>query len=117
MSEKTEKLIRDYWEVCVRGDFKELTPYYSDDAVVMDPAYGTFTGYDAISAFMVQATDDTKEAGSTFALEEVAADGTCAWARWNMVTAGEVTTAVSIYRIRDGLITFEQILVVPPPAN
>jgi|TARA_B100001964_G_scaffold159797_1_gene175454 ketosteroid isomerase-like protein len=114
MPGQAEDLIRDYWKSCEPGDFNKLTPYYAEDAILIDPIYGTFTGRDKISGFMEQMTGVMKEANSQFSVEEVAGDETCAWSRWKATTADGVATGSSIYRIQDGLITFEQDYTNPP---
>jgi hypothetical protein len=78
----------------------------------MDPTYGTFRGRDAIAGFMDMITEETRRSATTFGLTEYLAGGDCAWSRWIAGNADGQRGGASIYRIRDGLIAFEQDFIV-----
>jgi ketosteroid isomerase-like protein len=102
-----EDLIREFWRVCEQGDFNKLMVFFAEDAVLVDPVYGTFDGHAAIAGFMTQMTEVTGTSGTSFAVAEVAGDESTAWARWTFSGSGGEGIGASIFRIRDGLIVYE----------
>lgn len=108
MPGSAENLIRRYWEIQDEGDYVKLCELFTDDAVFVDPGYGTFTGREAIEGFMAIMNEELPKTGATFVVDEIVGDEQVAWARWKGTTANGEITGASIYRIRDGLIAFEQ---------
>lgn len=117
MPGSAESLIRRYWEIQDAGDYVELCELFTDDAVFVDPVYGTFRGRTAIEGFLAKLTEELSKTGAKFAADEIAGDEQVAWARWKGATADGEVTGGSIYRIRDGLIAFEQDYVNPPRSD
>jgi steroid Delta-isomerase len=95
-----------FWAVQDGGDYSQLSSLFSDDAVLVDPIYGTFTGGEAIGAFMTMMNTEMAKAGATFRLVELAGHGDVAWAQWEATTSKGPRTGVGVYRTRDGQITY-----------
>ena len=113
----TEDLIRDFWRICEQGDFDKLMVFFAEDAVLVDPVFGTFEGHAAIAGFMTQMNEVTRTTGASFAVEEVAGDESTAWARWTFAGPAGEGIGVSIFRIRDGLIVYEHDYAITNAAN
>ena len=43
--------LRRFWEIQDGGDYSRLSELFSDDAVLVDPIFGTFHGAEAIAGF------------------------------------------------------------------
>ena len=98
--------IKRFWEIQDGGDYSQLSALFADDAELVDPVYGTFTGGEAISAFMELMNTEMTKAGASFRLVELAGDETTAWAQWEATTAKGPRTGVGVYRVRDGKLTY-----------
>lgn len=98
--------LRRFWEIQDGGDYSKLAELFADDAVLVDPVYGTFTGGEAIAAFMTKMNTEMRKLGASFALEELAGDDETAWAQWTATTAKGPRTGVGVYRVRNGKLTY-----------
>jgi steroid Delta-isomerase len=98
--------LKRFWDVQDGGDYSKLSSLFSDDAVLVDPVYGTFTGGEAIAAFMTLMNTEMAKAGASFRLVELAGSGETAWAQWSATTSKGDRTGVGVYRTRNGQITY-----------
>lgn len=100
--------IRRFWEIQDDGDYAPLSDLFADDAQVVDPVYGTFTGGEEIAGFFTLMNTECAKAGVSFRLVELAGDDETAWAQWEMVsTQGKPTRhGVGVYRVSDGKLTY-----------
>ena len=106
-----------FWEIQDGGDYAKLATLFADDAVLVDPVFGTFTGGDAIAGFMARMNDEMRKAGASFRLEELAGDDHTAWAQWTATTSRGPRTGVGVYRVRDGRITYYRDYMDAPPTT
>jgi steroid Delta-isomerase len=103
--------LKRFWEIQDGGDYSKLSSLFADDAVLVDPVYGTFTGGEAIAGFMTKMNTEMVKAGASFALESLSGavdnqgEGTV-WAQWKAVTKKGDRTGVGIYRTNGGKITY-----------
>ena len=95
-----------FWELQNDGDYTRVVDLFADDAVLVDPIYGTFEGKDQIAGFMEKMNHETAKAGVSFRLEELAGDTEVVWAQWIAVSARGEQSGVGVYRVSDGLITY-----------
>jgi steroid Delta-isomerase len=98
--------IRRFWEIQDGGDYSKLADLFSDDAVLVDPVFGTFTGGPAIAAFMQKMNVEMAKVGASFSLVELAGSGDTAWAQWKAVTNKGERTGVGVYRTSNGKLTY-----------
>ena len=105
--------IRRFWETQNAGDYTATVALFADDAVLVDPYYGTFEGREAIAGFMAKMNEAVGRIEGSFRLLELAGDETAAWARWEMSSTRGTSEGVGIYRCRDGKITFYRDYVDP----
>lgn len=98
--------LQRFWSVQDDGDYAKLAALFAPDAVLVDPVFGTFTGGDAIAAFMHQMNVEMAKVGASFRLVELAGDDETAWAQWEATTNAGTRQGVGVYRVRDGLITY-----------
>ncbi len=66
-----EATIRRFWEIQDGGDYSKLADLFADDAVLVDPVFGTFTGGEAIAGFMQRMNVEMAKAGASFTLVEL----------------------------------------------
>lgn len=98
--------IRRFWEIQDGGDYSKLSELFSDDAELVDPVYGTFSGGEAIAAFMATMNVEMVKAGASFRLVELAGDDETAWAQWQATTNNGERSGVGVYRVRNGKLTY-----------
>lgn len=106
MAGDAHETIRRFWEIQDEGDYSALSALFSDDAVLEDPIFGTFTGGEAIAGFMAKMDTEMAKAGASFRLVELAGDEETAWAQWEATTNAGPRTGVGVYRVANGLITY-----------
>ncbi len=98
--------IKRFWEVQDSGDYSQLVELFADDAVLVDPVYGTFNGNAAIAGFMAKMTGEMASRGISFRLVELAGDDETAWAQWEAVIPAGNRSGVGVYRVRDSKLTY-----------
>lgn len=98
--------LQRFWDVQDSGDYSQLVELFADDAVLVDPIYGTFTGSAAIAEFMATMTKEMASRDISFRLVELAGDDETAWAQWEAVIPAGNRSGVGVYRVRDGKLTY-----------
>ena len=98
--------IERFWKVQDDGDYSKLSELFADDAVLVDPVFGTFECAAAIAAFMEKMNVEMRARGASFRLVELAGDDETAWAQWEATTSSGPRTGVGVYRVRDGKLTY-----------
>jgi steroid delta-isomerase len=106
MSDDAYEVVQRFWSIQDGGDYSKLGELFAEDAVLVDPVFGTFTGREAITAFMHEMNQEMAKRGASFRLSEMAADGETAWAQWEATTSAGVRHGVGVYRVRDGVLTY-----------
>ena len=95
-----------FWDLQNGGDYTKVIDLFAEDAVLVDPKYGTFEGREAIGAFMTKMNTEMAKAGATFRLVELEGDDHTAWAQWEATTKAGPRTGVGVYRVVDSQITY-----------
>jgi ketosteroid isomerase-like protein len=98
--------IERFWRVQDDGDYTATAALFAEDALFVDPLYGTFEGRDAIAAFMAEMNTAVTAVDGVFTLEELAGDHETAWAQWRFDSTNGPRTGVGVYRVRNGQITY-----------
>lgn len=98
--------LRKFWDIQDGGDYSQLSELFSDEAVLVDPIYGTFEGRPAIAKFMTKMNEEMAKIGASFRLEAIAGDHNVAWAQWIATTNDGERSGVGVYRVMDGQITY-----------
>ncbi len=74
--------IQRFWEIQNDRDYRRTVELFAEDAVFVDPVFGTFEGREAIGAFMEKMTAQMNHINAAFTLEELEGDDRTAWAQW-----------------------------------
>ena len=98
--------IAEFWRIQDEGDYSKTAELFAEDAVLVDPVFGTFEGRDAIVEFMARMNAEMARRGASFELVELAGDDHIAWAQWRATTASGPREGVGVYRVADGRITY-----------
>lgn len=106
MGGKAFETIEAFWAAQDDGDYTATVELFADDAVLVDPIYGTYQGKSAIGAFMAKMNEAMGAIDASFRLVELAGDDETAWAQWQVTTKNGDRNGVGIYRVRDGRITY-----------
>ena len=101
-----QETIELFWKTQDDRAYSCLADLFAEDAVLVDPIYGTYEGREAIAAFMARMNEEIGDQQIEFDLLEAAGDGEVAWAQWRARTPAGVRQGVGIYRVRDGLLTY-----------
>lgn len=91
--------------------YTRLVDLFADDAIYYDPFFGAQRGRAQIRTFMERMEEVVPASGARFDSWQTEADTNCGWAQWIMVArdgnGDEVPVpGQSLYRLRDGLVTF-----------
>lgn len=99
--------IKKFWEIQDHGNYAPLADLFADDAQVVDPVFGTFTGGDEIAGFFTMMNSEMAKIGASFRLVELSGDDETAWAQWEVTTNDKPPRqGVGVYRVRDGRLTY-----------
>ena len=100
--------IKRFWEIQDHGDYAPLADLFADDAQVVDPVYGTFTGGQAIAGFFTMMNTEMAKVGATFRLVDLAGDDEAAWAQWEVTTTDgrDPRQGVGVYKVNNGKLTY-----------
>jgi ketosteroid isomerase-like protein len=104
-------IIRQFGAVEDDQRYTRLVSLFAPDAVYYDPFLGAQRGTEQIRTFMEHMEAVVPKARVRFDEWEVEADAVCGWARWNMWAPGPdgddvAVPGQSLYRLREGLVTF-----------
>ena len=103
---RAKEVIEQFWGIQDEGDYTKVVDLFSDDAVLVDPFFGTFEGKAAIAEFMKKMNEETATSGTSFVAREIAGDNEVAWAQWTAKTPAGELEGCGLYRVRDGLLTY-----------
>lgn len=106
MTMNARETIEKFWEIQDAGDYTAVVDLFSDDAVLVDPFFGTFEGIDAIRGFMQKMNEEMKSRDTDFFVREIAGGGDVAWAQWAARTPAGVVEGCGLYRVVDGKMTY-----------
>ena len=106
MADGAHEVMTRFWEVQDTGDWAGVAALFADDAVLVDPIFGTFEGREAIDGFFERIGVEVAESGTTFRLDELGADGEVAWAEWTATSPKGEMTGCGLYRTGGGRITY-----------
>ena len=98
--------IERFWRIQDEGDYTATAALFAEDALFVDPVYGTFEGRDAIAAFMQKMNAAVGAINGVFTLVELAGGDDSAWAQWHFESDHGPRDGVGVYRVRDGQITY-----------
>lgn len=100
--------IKRFWEIQDEGDYAPLAALFADEAQVVDPVYGTFTGGAEIAGFFTMMNTEMGKIGATFRLVEMSGDDETAWAQWSVTTTDgrPPRQGVGVYRVSNGQLTY-----------
>ena len=98
--------IKRFWDTQDAGDYTATVELFADDAVFVDPIYGTFEGRDEIGAFMAKMNAAVAAINGSFRAEEISGDDETAWAQWVFHSDRGTRYGVGIYRVSGGRITY-----------
>lgn len=98
--------IENFWRTQDHGDYTRLVELFADDAILVDPFFGTFEGKQAIRGFMTRMVDEMGERKTRFRVLEIAGAGEVAWAQWVAETPRGEVNGCGLYRVRNGKLTY-----------
>ncbi|MCR9278640.1 MAG: nuclear transport factor 2 family protein [Pseudomonadaceae bacterium] len=101
-----KQTIELFWQTQDSGDYTALVPLFSEDAVLVDPIFGTFTGRDAIAGFMAKMVQEMGDRKTHFTVIEISGAGETAWAQWVAHTPAGDVQGCGLYKVRDGMLTY-----------
>ena len=106
MMKESKEIIETFWRIQDEGDYTKVVDLFADDAVLVDPFFGTFEGRSAIGEFMKKMNEEMGSRDTSFVVREIAGDGEVAWAQWTAKTPAGDIEGCGLYRVRDGMMTY-----------
>ena len=107
MSNDAYDTLQRFWDLQNSRDYTTVVELFADDAVLVDPIFGTFEGREAIGAFMAKMNVEMGKLDAAFDLVELSGGGDTAWAQWRVTTNDKPPReGVGVYRVRNGQITY-----------
>lgn len=102
----TIETIELFWKIQDEGDYTAVVDLFAQDAIFVDPIFGTFEGKQAIAEFMAKMNEEMKSRDTDFVVNEIAGGGNTAWAQWTARTPAGDIEGCGLYRVEDGLMTY-----------
>ena len=83
-----KEIIETFWRIQDEGDYTKVVDLFAEDAVLVDPFFGTFEGKTAIGEFMKKMNAEMGARQTSFVVREIDGGGDVAWAQWTAKTPG-----------------------------
>ena len=116
MADDAKAVIQRFWDIQDDGgEYTRLVDLYAEDAVLVDPFFGTINGKQAIGEYMKKMVELAGQSGGRFERQDICADGEAAWVRWDWIMPERTTDGVTIYKVRDRKIVYYRDYVSNPP--
>jgi steroid Delta-isomerase len=100
-------LVRTFWAIQDGGEYTQLAPLFTDDAVFTDLIYGRMDGGQAIGDYMALMRAEMPARGISFELVDCAGDQTVAWSQWWCHFPNGSVPGWTLHTVRDGLLTLD----------
>ena len=81
-----KEIIETFWRIQDGGDYTKVVELFAEDAVLVDPFFGTFEGKKAIGEFMKKMNKEMTSRETSFIAKEIDGGGEVAWAQWTAKT-------------------------------
>ncbi len=101
-----KETIEAFWRIQDEGDYTRVVELFADDAVLVDPFFGTFEGKAAIGEFMAKMNEEMGSRETHFVVRDLDGGGEVAWAQWTAKTPDGDIEGCGLYRVKDGLMTY-----------
>lgn len=104
---RAAEVIRRFWSLQTSARYSDLAALFAPDAVFTDQVYGTFTGHDAVSAYLERMEREMPAQQVHFTLDDLAGDDTVGWSQWTCHMPNGSFPGWTLYTLRDGLLTLD----------
>ena len=61
-----KEIIEQFWRTQDDGDYTKVVALFAEDAILVDPFFGTFNGKEAIAGFMAKMNEEMKTRETKF---------------------------------------------------
>ena len=94
-----------------------MVELFAEDAVLVDPFFGTFEGKEAIGEFMKKMNKEMTSRETSFIAKEIDGGGEVAWAQWTAKTPNGDVEGCGLYRVKNGMMTYYKDYMNAPKEN
>ena len=101
-----KEIIETFWKIQDEGDYTKVVNLFSNDAILVDPFFGTFEGKIEIGRFMEEMNQEMTSRETSFVVREIDGGGDVAWAQWTAKTPNGDIEGCGLYRVKDGMLTY-----------
>ncbi len=101
-----KEIIETFWKIQDEGDYTKVVELFAEDAVLVDPFFGTFEGKKAIGEFMNKMNKEMTSRETSFIAKEIDGGGEVAWAQWTAKTPNGDVEGCGLYRVKNGMMTY-----------
>jgi limonene-1,2-epoxide hydrolase len=99
-------VLKEFWQNQDSGDYTTTEHLFAEDALFVDPIYGTFQGREQIGAFLRKMNQAVTSINGVFRLEKLSGNETTAWAQWSFTSDHGYREGVGVYEVSNGEITY-----------
>ena len=100
------KVIEEFWHNQDSGDYTTTKHLFAEDALFVDPIYGTFQGREEIGAFLLKMNHAVTSINGVFRADKISGNETTAWAQWSFTSDHGYREGVGVYEVANGQITY-----------
>ena len=101
-----KEIIETFWKIQDEGDYTKVVNLFSNDAILVDPFFGTFEGKIEIGRFMEKMNQEMTSRETSFVVREIDGGGDVAWAQWTAKAPNGDIEGCGLYRVKDGMLTY-----------
>ena len=112
-----KEIIETFWKIQDGGDYTKVVELFDEDAVLVDPFFGTFEGKKAIGEFMNKMNKEMTSRETSFIAKEIDGGGEVAWAQWTAKTPNGDVEGCGLYRVKNGMMTYYKDYMNAPNEN
>jgi len=112
-----KEIIETFWKIQDGGDYTKVVELFAEDAVLVDPFFGTFEGKKAIGEFMNKMNKEMTSRETSFIAKEIDGGGEVAWAQWTAKTPNGDVEGCGLYRVKNGMMTYYKDYMNAPKEN
>ena len=112
-----KEIIETFWKIQDEGDYTKVVDLFSNDAILVDPFFGTFEGKIEIAGFMKKMNEEMASRETSFVVREIDGGGDVAWAQWTAKTPNGDIEGCGLYRVKDGMMTYYKDYMNAPMDN
>ena len=100
---EAKEVVERFWGIQNEGDCTEVNNLFAENAILVDPLFGTLEGKHKIAEFMKKMNEETISSETSFRTTEIAGDNEVTWAQWIAIPPAGELEGCGLHRVKDRL--------------